>query len=74
VDRTTVRITAAVAGKASLRIVNVLGEVIYQQNQNLAKGDNVIYIGGLANKARGTYFLQAVVAGEQLVQKLSFTK
>jgi hypothetical protein len=74
VDRTTVRITAAVAGKATLRIVNVLGEVIYQQNQNLAKGDNVIYIGGLENKARGTYILQAVVTGEQLVQKLSFVK
>jgi hypothetical protein len=74
VDRTTVRITAAVAGKATLRIVNVLGEVIYQQNQNLAKGDHVIYIGGLENKARGTYILQAVVAGEQLVQKLSFVK
>lgn len=70
VERVAVKITSPANTVANVQMVNTLGEVVYQQKQSLIKGDNIITIAGLQQKARGTYMIHALVDGQVLTQKL----
>ena len=73
-DRVSVRITSDVATSVNIRIIDAVGQVLYQSKQQLVKGENVIYINSLSNAAQGMYLVQAIVDGEKLIQKIVISK
>ncbi len=73
-DRVTVRITSDVSATGDIKIVDAIGQLIYQSKTQLVKGENVIYINSLSNAAKGTYLVQAIINSEMLVQKIVISK
>ena len=70
VDKATLRIVSTVAGNCDIRIINQLGEVLYQQKAQLIKGENIIGINSLPSIAKGVYTVQAIIEKAILVQKI----
>ncbi|MEO6314148.1 MAG: SdrD B-like domain-containing protein [Chitinophagaceae bacterium] len=57
-------------GTGSLRIVNAGGQVIYNRNVQLVKGQNSFTIDGLENTARGMYYFELEAAGTVAREKI----
>ncbi|MFZ1784356.1 MAG: T9SS type A sorting domain-containing protein [Ferruginibacter sp.] len=70
IAQAAVHLFSDVATAGSIRIVDVLGRLIYQVDTKLVKGENVIYINNLAGTGKGIYLVQAIIDGEKLVQKI----
>ena len=73
-DKISLRITSDVSATGNIRIINAVGQILYQIKQQLVKGGNVIYIAPPANAVPGTYMVQAFINDEMLVQKIIISK
>jgi lipoprotein signal peptidase len=69
-DKMNVRISSAVAASGSLRVINNSGQVVFQQNERVVKGENLIVINKLQYLTAGIYTLQVVIDNEVIVTKL----
>jgi Secretion system C-terminal sorting domain len=65
-DKINLKVTAVAAVNSSIKILNTVGQVVYQQNKKLVKGENVIIINKTANLTKGLYFLQVSGVNETL--------
>jgi lipoprotein signal peptidase len=69
-DKMNVSISSAIAGTGSLRLINNSGQVVFQQNERLIKGENLIMINKLQYLTAGIYTLQVVIGNEVIVTKV----
>jgi hypothetical protein len=67
----TVRFTVAATGLVDLRIVDLSGKMVWQQQNKAVEGNNSISLNGLDRLVAGTYILQ-VINGEE-VQSAKFS-
>jgi hypothetical protein len=65
-DKINLKVTAAAAVNSSIKILNTVGQVVYQQNKKLVKGENIIIINKTNNLIKGLYFLQVSGVNETL--------
>jgi lipoprotein signal peptidase len=69
-DKMNVSISSAIAGTGSLRVINNSGQVVFQQNEKIVKGENLITINKLQYLTAGIYTLQVLIDNEVMVTKL----
>lgn len=69
-DVLNLRITSDVSTKSEVRLLNNLGQIVYQQTVSIIKGSNLVSINSLNNLARGVYTVQIVVDNEMMVAKV----
>jgi Secretion system C-terminal sorting domain len=69
-DKMNVSISSAIAGTGSLRLINNSGQVVFQQNERIVKGENLIAINKLQYLTAGIYTLQVIIDNEVMVTKL----
>jgi Secretion system C-terminal sorting domain len=67
----TVRFTAQAAGSSALRVVDLSGKIVLQQQNKVYEGNNSISLSGLERLQAGTYILQIANGNEQ--QSVKFT-
>jgi hypothetical protein len=67
----TVRFTTAAAGSFDLRVVDLSGKIVLQQQNKLAQGNNSISVNGLDRLLPGMYFLQ--ISNGDEAQSAKFT-
>lgn len=73
-DRISVRIISDVAAAAGVRMLNSAGQVLYQTETQLVKGENVLYLNPSLKLTNGIYIITAVVDGERLTQKIMISR
>jgi hypothetical protein len=64
------KITALETGKAQLKLTDLTGRVILEQEVSLQKGNNTLTIGVEERLPAGIYLLQSQFDGKQLVTRL----
>jgi hypothetical protein len=69
-----VRINATKDGNATVRVLDLAGRVVLQQNNRVATGSNAITFNNLANMASGTYNVQVILNDEVMNQRLIIAK
>jgi hypothetical protein len=69
-----VRINATKDGNATVRVLDLAGRVVLQQNSRIATGSNAITFNNLANMASGTYNVQVILNDEVMNQRLIIAK
>ena len=73
-DTISLHITSDIAALSDIRVVDVIGKILYKGISKLTKGENIIYVNDLTYAAPGTYLVQAIIDGEVLVQKIVISK
>jgi len=75
-DNLNIRISSDVAAYMKLKIINNLGQVVYQQNGTVVKGDNIFTLtgAGFGNIRKGIYTLHAILNDEILNAKFISAK
>jgi hypothetical protein len=68
-DKINIRISSDAATNGGIRIINAAGQVIYQQNERVIKGENLFIINRLQNLPKGFYTVQAIIDGDILSAK-----
>ena len=58
------------AGKATIRLVNIVGAVVMQQSANMQPGSNTIALKGLGELPAGVYELSVELNGNRQLFKL----
>lgn len=69
-DRMNVSIISAAAATGRLRLISNSGQVVYQQNEKIIKGENLIVINKLQYLTAGIYTLQVVMGNEVMTAKV----
>lgn len=69
-----VKVNAAKDGNAIIRVMDIAGRIVRQQNNRVATGTNAITFNNINNIAAGTYNLQVMLNGEVMNQRLVITK
>lgn len=69
-NKMNVSISSAIAGTGSLRLISNLGQVVFQQNERIVKGENLITINKLQYLTTGIYTLQVVIDNAVMVTKV----
>jgi hypothetical protein len=69
-----VRINATKDGNANIRVVDLAGRVVLQQNNKVATGLTAITFNNIANIAAGTYNVQVMLNDEVMNEKLVIIK
>jgi hypothetical protein len=66
-----IRISSDVATNIKLTIINNAGQIVYQQNGTVVKGDNIFILTGTSSGkwSKGIYILQAIINSETLNAK-----
>ena len=65
-----VQASAEKSGTGTMRIVNAGGQVIYNRNVQLIKGQNIFTIDGLGNTAKGMYYFELESGGTITREKI----
>lgn len=73
-DRISVRIISDVAAAAGVHMLNSAGQVLYQTEKQLVKGENALYFNPSLKLTNGIYIITAVVDGERLTQKIMISR
>lgn len=75
-DKLNVRINSDVAGGIKVKVINNLGQVIYQQSGTVIRGDNIITVHSsrMFNLLGGIYTLQVIIDNEILNTKFLSSK
>ncbi len=73
-DKINIRISSDAATNGGIRIINTSGQLLYQQNERLVKGENLFTINTLQNLSKGIYTVQVVIDGGILSTKFISTK
>ena len=73
-DLINIRVSSDAATNGIIRIVNDLGQTIYQQSQRLVKGENLFTINGLQNLSRGIYSAKVVIDGDIFSTRFIYKK
>jgi hypothetical protein len=69
-----VRVNATKDGNANIRVVDLAGRVVLQQNNRVATGLTAITFNNIANIAAGTYNVQVMLNDEVMNEKLVIVK
>jgi large repetitive protein len=69
-DKMHIRISSDITATSGLRLINNLGQVVYQQNEKLVKGENLFTINDLQHLSKGIYSLQVIIDNEIIVTKV----
>ncbi|HEX8331756.1 MAG TPA: T9SS type A sorting domain-containing protein, partial [Segetibacter sp.] len=69
-----VRVNATKDGNANIRVVDLAGRVVLQQNNRVATGSNAITFNNIDNIAAGTYNVQVMLNDEVMNEKLIIVK
>jgi Secretion system C-terminal sorting domain len=73
-DKFNIRVSADAPTNASMSVMNSTGQLLYQQNTKLVKGENLLAINNLQGLSNGLYTLQLLIDGKKLSTKFVFTK
>jgi hypothetical protein len=71
---TAVRFTAAAAGMADFKVIDLSGKMVLQQKTKIFEGNNNVAITNLDKLQPGTYILQMIKDNESSVIKFSVTR
>jgi translation initiation factor 2B subunit (eIF-2B alpha/beta/delta family) len=69
-----VKVNAQKEGNATIKVLDVAGRVVMQQNNRVTTGTTSITFNNIANIAAGTYNLQIMLNGEVMNEKLVIVK
>jgi hypothetical protein len=69
-----VKVNAQKEGNATIKVLDVAGRVVMQQNNRVTTGTTSITFNNIANIAAGTYNLQIMLNGEVMNEKLMIVK
>ena len=69
IDNVVIRITSDIAYKGSITIVDMLGQIIFRQDTQLVKGENIIGL-NKSIMAKGVYTVRAVIDNKTVSTKL----
>lgn len=70
----TVRITSIAAGKIDMRVIDLTGKVVLQQQSRVSEGINSISINNLNHLQSGIYTVQVLQNDEAMTTKISILK
>jgi Secretion system C-terminal sorting domain len=70
----TVRITSAATGKIDMRVIDLTGKVVLQQQSRVSEGTNSISISNLNHLQSGIYTVQVLQNDEAMTTKISILK
>ncbi|MBL7761972.1 MAG: T9SS type A sorting domain-containing protein [Chitinophagaceae bacterium] len=70
----TIRMTAITPGKADVRVIDMMGKVVLQQQNRIAEGTNSISINNMNRLQTGTYTVQLIYNDESMNTKISIIK
>ena len=69
-----VRFVVQKEGKVAVRLMDMSGQAVLVQNNNVVKGTNTIMLNNLSRYSAGIYTLQLLINEEQVIQKLIIAK
>ena len=70
----TVRMTAVTAGKIDLRVIDMSGKIVLQQQSRVSEGSNSISVNNINRLQTGIYTVQVVHNDEIMNTKISVIK
>jgi Secretion system C-terminal sorting domain len=70
----TVRMTAVTAGKIDIRVIDMAGKVVLQQQSRVSEGTNSIYVNNINHLQSGIYTVQVLHNDEIMNTKISVIK
>ena len=73
-DMATVRFTALTSGLAEVRIINLTGQVVLRQQNNMYEGTNSISVNNLSHLQPGIYMIQVANGNNLISNKFSLVK
>ncbi len=73
-DMATVRFTAITSGIAEIRIINLTGQIVMRQQNNIYEGTNSISVNNLSHLQPGIYLIQVANGNNLLSSKFSLVK
>jgi hypothetical protein len=69
IEKITVQFNSSYKGNAEMRIANLAGITLLQKQFTISKGNNNLYIDGLATLTKGIYVAHLVVNGKTIGTK-----